>query len=96
MNACTCRTIVLAADPEERGGWTQQGVDWNKKRPGAKSGHLGHLFKSQKVSESRIKELANVEKLEVAEITLQEARAQISENVHVGWLDDVARGTQRA
>ena len=60
-------------------------MDWNKRRRGAKSGHLGHLFESQKVSESRIKELANAEKLEVAEITLQEARAQGSEIVHVGW-----------
>ena len=83
-------TIVLAADPEERDGWTQQVVDWTKKRPGAKS---GHLYESQKVSETRIKELANVEKLEVAKITLQEARAQGSEIDYVGWLDDAARGT---
>ena len=48
------------------------------------------MFESQKVSESRIKELANAEKLEV---TLQEARGQGSEIVHVGWLDDAARGT---
>ena len=54
---------------------------------------LGHLFESQQVNESRMKELANAEKLEVAEITLQEARAQGSEIVHVGWLDDAARGT---
>ena len=74
-----------------RGCWKV--VDFNKKLPGAKSGHLGHLFESLKLSESRIKELANVEKLEVAEITLQEARAQRSETVHVGWLNDAARGT---
>ena len=49
VNACTCRTIVLAADPEDRDGWTQQVGDWNKKCPLAKSGHLGHLFESQKV-----------------------------------------------
>ena len=67
-------------------------MDWNKIRPGAKSGHLGHLFESKKVSESRIKELANIEKLEVAKITLQEARAQGSEIVYVGWLDHAARG----
>ena len=29
----------------------------------------------------------------MAEIALQEARAQGSETVHVGWLDDAARGT---
>ena len=68
--ACTCRTIVLAAGPEDRDGWTQQVVDWNKECPGAESGHLGHLFESQKVSESRIKELAKNEKLEVAEINV--------------------------
>ena len=37
VNACRCRTIVLAADPEDRDGWTQQVMDWNKKRPGAKT-----------------------------------------------------------
>ena len=66
-------------------------MDWNKIRPGAKNGHLGHLFESQKVSESRIKELANAEKLEVAEITFQEAKAQGSEIVYARWLDDLAR-----
>ena len=59
-----------------RDEWTQQVVDWKKKCFGAKSGHLGHLFESQKVSEDRIKELANIEKLEVAEITSQKTRAQ--------------------
>ena len=56
-------------------------------------GHLGHLFESQKVSERRSKELANIEKLEVAEFTLQEARAQATEIVYARWLDDVARRT---
>ena len=93
VNACTCRTIVLAAGPEDRDGWTQQVVDWNKKRHGAKSGHLGHLFEAQKVSKDRVKELANIEKLEVAEITLQEVRIQRTEIVYVRWLDDLARGT---
>ena len=88
----TCGVVVLTTDPEDCDGWTQQVVDWNQKRLGAKSGHLGHLFESQKTSERRIKELANVEKLEVAEITLQEARAQASEIVCARWLDDVARG----
>ena len=87
----TCRAIVLTTDPEDCDGWTQQVVDWNKKCCGAKSGHLGHLFESQKVSERRIKEPANIEKLEVAEITLQEARAQATEIVYARWLDDVAR-----
>ena len=68
VNACKCRRIVFAACPEDRDGWTQLVVDWSKKRSGAKSGHLGHLFESQKVSESRIKEFATAEKVEVAEI----------------------------
>ena len=55
VNADICRTIVLAADPEDRDEWTQQVVDWNKKCLGAKSGHLGHLFESQTMSEDRIK-----------------------------------------
>ena len=42
-------------------------------------------------SERRIKELANIEKLEVAEITLQETMARASEIVCARWLDDVAR-----
>ena len=55
-----------------------------------KSGHLGHLFESQMVSERQIKELANIEKLEVAEIMLQEVIAQTTETIYAGWLDDVA------
>ena len=68
-------------------------MDRNKKCCGAKRGHLGHLFESQSVSERQIKELANIGKLEVAEIMLQEARAQATEIVHAGWLDDAAKGT---
>ena len=45
------------------------------------------------MSERRIKELANIEKLEVAETMLQEARAQATEIVNARWLDDVARRT---
>ena len=89
----TCGAIVLTTDPEDCDGWTQQVVNRNKKCCGAKSGHLGHLFESQKVSERRIKELANIEKLEVAEITLQETRAQATEIVYAGWLDDALKGT---
>ena len=62
-----------------------------KKRSGDKSGLLEHLFESQKVSEDRIKERANIEKLELAEITLQRTRR--SEIVYVRLLDDAARGT---
>ena len=58
-------------DPEDRDGWTHQVVNRNKKCCGTKSGHLGHLFESQMVSERQIKELANIERLEVAEIMLQ-------------------------
>ena len=59
------------------------------------SGHLGHLFESQKVSERRIKELPSIEKLEVAGTTLQEAGAQASEIVCARWLDDAAKGTSK-
>ena len=38
----TFGAIVLAIDPEDRDGWTQQVVDRNKKCCGTKSGHLGH------------------------------------------------------
>ena len=65
----TCGAIVLTTDPEDCDGWTQQVVNRSKKCCGAKGGHLGHQFESKKVSERRIKELANIEKLEVAEIT---------------------------
>ena len=68
-------------------------MDRSKKRPGAKSGHLGHLFEPQKVSEDRTKELANTEKLDVAEIKVQKARAQGSQIVYVRRPDDAARGT---
>ena len=43
---------------------TQQVIDWDKKYYGAKS---GTLLDTQKVYEGRLKELANIEKLEVAE-----------------------------
>ena len=64
----TCGAIVLTIDPEDCDGWTQQVVDRNKKCCGAKSGHLGFLFESQKVSVRRIKKFANIEKLGVTEI----------------------------
>ena len=72
----TCRAIDKMTDPEDCDGWTQQVVDRNKKCKGAKGGHLGFLFESQKVSMRRIKEFANIEKLEVTEIMLQETIAR--------------------
>ena len=89
----TCRAIDRMTDPEDCDGWTQQVLDRNKKCCGAKSGHLGFLFESQKVSERRMKECANIEKLEVAEIMLQETIARTTKIVHAGWLDDVAGRT---
>ena len=84
------KNIVLAAMPDDREQWTQQVVDWDKKYYGAKS---GTLLDTQKVYEGRLKELVNIEKLEVAEpIQLQEARAQNLEIVYGKWLDD-AKGT---
>ena len=53
-----------------------------------RGGHLGHLFESQMESERQIKELANIEKLEVAEIMLQEAIAQNKQRSSTpgGWM----------
>ena len=63
----------------------------DKKYYGAKS---GTLLDTQKVYEGRLRELANIEKLEVAEpIQLQEARDQNLEIVYGKWLDDAERGT---
>ena len=53
----TCGAIDMMTDCQGCDGWTQQVVDRNKKCCGTKSGHLGHLFESQKVSERRIKSL---------------------------------------
>ena len=89
----TCRAIDRMTDAEDCDGWIQQVVDRNKKCCGAKTGHLGHLFESQEVSERQIKEYANIEKLEVAEVMLQETTARTTEVVYAGWLDDVARRT---
>ena len=93
MDMDTCGAIVLTKDPEDHDEWTQHVVDRNKKCCGTKRGHLGHLFESQMASDRQIKELANIEKLEVAEVVLQEAIAQTSEIIYAGWLDDVARRT---
>ena len=68
-------------------------MDRNKKCCGAKSGHLGHLIELQMRRERQIKELVNIEKLEVAEIMLQEAIAQTTEIIYAWRLDDVARRT---
>ena len=84
----TCRAIDRKTDPEDCDGWTQQVVDRNKKCCGAKSGHLGLLFESQQVSMRRTKKFANIKKLEVAEIMLQETIARATEIVFAGWLDD--------
>ena len=71
--------------------WTQRVIDWDKKYYGAKS---GNLLDTQKVYEGRLRELANIEKLEVAEpIQLQEVRDQNLEIVYGKWLDDVQVNT---
>ena len=87
----TCGVIDLKTDPEDCDGGFSRLWTGTRNAVEPRSGHLGHLFESQKVSERRIKELANIEKLEVAEITLQEDRAQAAEIVCARWLDDVAR-----
>ena len=63
----TFGAIVLTIDPEDRDGWTRQIVDRNKKCCEARSGHVGHLIELQMRRERQIKELVNIEKLEVAE-----------------------------
>ena len=84
------KVVVMAAMPDDQGQWTQRVIDWDKKNYGAKS---GTLLDTLKVYEGRLRELANIEKLEVAEhIQLQEARAQSLEIVNGKWLDD-AKGT---
>ena len=90
VNVDAHKMVVLAAMPDDQGQWTQRVIDWDKKYYGAKS---GTLLDTQKVYEGRLRELANIEKLEVAEpIQLQEARAQSLEIVYGKWLDD-AKGT---
>ena len=54
------------------------------------------MVDAQKVYEGRLRELANIEKLEVAEpIQLQEARAQSLEIIYGKWLDDAKRDARR-
>ena len=90
VNTDARKLVVLAATPDDHGKWTQRVIDWNKKYYGAKS---GTLLDTQKVYEGRLRELANIEKLEVAEpIQLQEARDKSLEIVYGKWLDDV-KGT---
>ena len=84
VNVDAHKMVVLAAIPDDRGQWTQRVIDWDKKYYGAKS---RTLLDSQKVYESRLKEFANIEKLEVAE-----PRAQSLETVYGKWLHD-AKGT---
>ena len=89
VNVDTYKNIVLAAMRDDREQWTQQVTDWGKKYYGAGS---GTLLETQKVYEGRLRELAIIEKLEVAEpIPLQEARAQNLEIVSGKWLDDAKR-----
>ena len=86
VNVDAYKNIVLAGMPDDREQWTQQVIDWGKKYYGAKS---GTLLETQKVYEGRLRELADTEKLEVAEpIPLQEARAQNLEIIYRKWLDD--------
>ena len=89
VNVDEHKMVVVAAMPDDQGQWTQRVMDWDRKY-GAKS---GTLLDTQKVYEGRMRELANIEKLEVAEpIQLQEARARSLEIVSGKWLDDV-KGT---
>ena len=64
VNMDAHKLVVLAAMPDDQGKWTQRVIDWDKKYYGAKS---GTLLDTQNVYEGRLRELANIEKLEVAE-----------------------------
>ena len=70
------KMVVLAAMPDDHEQWTQRVIDWDKKYHGAKS---GTLLDTEKAYEGRLREVANIEKLAVAEpIPLQDARS--------GWM----------
>ena len=74
VNMDAHKLVVVAAMPDDQGKWTKRVIDWDKKYYGAKS---GTLLDTQKVYQGRLRELANNEKLEVAEsIQLQEARVK--------------------
>ena len=84
------KLVVLATMPDDQGKWTQRVIDGDKKYYGAKS---GTLLDTHKVYEGRLRELANIDKLEVTEpIQLQEARVKSLEIAYGKWLDDV-KGT---
>ena len=84
VNVDAHKMVVLAAMPDGQGQCAQRVIDWDKKYYGAKS---GNLLDTQKVYEGRLRELAKIEKLEVAEsIQLQEARAQNLEIVYGKWM----------
>ena len=89
VNVDAHKMVVLAAIPDDRGQWTQRVIDWDKKYYGAKR---RTLLDSQKVYESRLREFANIEKLEVVEPIQLRARAHSLEIVYGKWLDD-AKGT---
>ena len=91
VNVDAHKMVVLAAMPDDHEQWTQRVIDWDKKYYGAKS---GTLLDTQKVYEGRLRELANIEKLEVESIPLRQARAQSLEIVCGKWLDD-AKGTPK-
>ena len=76
VNTDTRKFVVLAAMPDDQGEWTQRVIDWDRKYYGAKS---GTLLDTQKVYEGRLRELANIEKLEVAEPIQLGARSQSTE-----------------
>ena len=64
VNVDAHKMVVLVAMPDDSGQWTQRVIDWDKRYFEAKS---GTLLDTQKVYEGRLRELANIVKLEVAE-----------------------------
>ena len=72
VNMDAYKIIVLAALADDRDNWILQVIDWDKKYYGAQG---RTVLDTQNVYEGPLKELANIEKLEVVEpIPLQEVR----------------------
>ena len=89
VNMDAHKFVVLAAMPDDQGQWTQRVIDWDKKYYGAKS---GNLLETQKVYEGRLRELANIEKLEVAAARSQSPESGNCLREVVGRRERDARG----
>ena len=76
--------VLLAAMLDDQGQWTQRVVATGTRN--STESRVEPCLTHRRCHEGRLRELANTEKLEVAEtIQLQVARAQSLEIVHSGW-----------